>query len=97
MIFRIKHSVILVQATVSFPLPVQSTQGSKTLCQSVKLFCVHRTEVRRTVGQLSPAKWGRQMDRVFCATVVDWIVCQNLCFGLKKGTDFDYQVNNLHR
>ena len=40
---------------------------------------------------LAPAKWGRQMDHVFCATVVDCMVCPNLCFGLKNGTSFNYQ------
>jgi hypothetical protein len=36
------------------------------------------------MGHLAPAKWGRQMYRVFCAKVMDWMVCSNLCFGLKK-------------
>jgi len=38
-IFRVKHSVILVQVTVSFPLPMPSTHGSQTLSVSQVILC----------------------------------------------------------
>ena len=77
------------------PPPAVNPPKSNTLSVSQVIPCTPNGSApyceAPCAGQVGPT-----MDHVFCATVVDRMVCPNLCLGLKNGTSFNYQSNNLH-